>query len=183
MSDVNAIPSEREQFRVPKDRTRPSCQRPASTASSSRKSTHFSSFPATGVKRAEIQGPSHSAASGRSRFSARAAERRRRRRSLIRAAALPVAQPDAASTPGGEQDDVQRVPGRGHPAFPSARPPALPDLSLARAGNPGTGDRRPRGQRQISTTLDVYTDVLLSPNEVPEEALRAVLLVSPWCLG
>ena len=42
------------------------------------------------------------------------------------------------------------------------------------------GDRV--GQRQISTTLDVYTHVLLSPNEVSEEAYRAVLVVSPWCL-
>jgi integrase len=41
------------------------------------------------------------------------------------------------------------------------------------------GDRV--GQRQISTTLDVYTHVLLSPDEVSEEAYRAVLVVSPWC--
>jgi hypothetical protein len=37
------------------------------------------------------------------------------------------------------------------------------------------------GQRKISTTLDVYTHVLISPEEVSEEAYRAAL-VSPWCL-
>ena len=42
------------------------------------------------------------------------------------------------------------------------------------------GDRV--GQRRISTTLDVYTHVLLSPEEVSEEAYSAVLVVSPWCL-
>ncbi|HLM32682.1 MAG TPA: tyrosine-type recombinase/integrase [Gaiellaceae bacterium] len=42
------------------------------------------------------------------------------------------------------------------------------------------GDRV--GQRQISTTLDVYTHVLISPDEVSEEAYRAALVVSPWCL-
>ena len=42
------------------------------------------------------------------------------------------------------------------------------------------GDRV--GQSQISTTLDVYTHVLLSPNEVPEGAFRAVLVVPPLCL-
>ena len=42
------------------------------------------------------------------------------------------------------------------------------------------GDRV--GQRQISTTLDVYTHVLISPEEVSEEAYRAALVVSPWCL-
>ena len=41
------------------------------------------------------------------------------------------------------------------------------------------GDRV--GQRQISTTLDVYTHVLMSPNEVSEGAYRAALVVSPWC--
>jgi integrase len=42
------------------------------------------------------------------------------------------------------------------------------------------GDRV--GQRKISTTLDVYTHVLISPEEVSEEAYRAALVVSPWCL-
>jgi hypothetical protein len=54
--------------------------------------------------------------------------------------------------------------------------------TLARAGIPAReiGDRV--GQRQISTTLDVYTHVLISPEEVSEEAYRAALVVSPWCL-
>jgi hypothetical protein len=42
------------------------------------------------------------------------------------------------------------------------------------------GDRV--GQGQISTTLDVYTHVLLSPEEISEDAYRAALVVSPWCL-
>ena len=42
------------------------------------------------------------------------------------------------------------------------------------------GDRV--GQRQISTTLDVYTHVLISPDEVSEEAYRAALVGSPCCL-
>ena len=42
------------------------------------------------------------------------------------------------------------------------------------------GDRV--GQRQISTTLDVYTHVLISPEEVSEEALPCCPVVSPWCL-
>jgi hypothetical protein len=41
------------------------------------------------------------------------------------------------------------------------------------------GDRV--GQRQISTTLDVFTS-LISPDEVSEEAYRAALVVSPCCL-
>jgi len=38
------------------------------------------------------------------------------------------------------------------------------------------------GKGKISTTLDVYTRVLLSPEEVSEEAYCAALVVSPWCL-
>ena len=55
-------------------------------------------------------------------------------------------------------------------------------LEISSMRNPALeiGDRV--GEGQISTTLDVYTRVLLSPEEVSEEAYCAALVVSPWCL-